>query len=315
MSTPRTELGRFRVDGTLGRGGMAVVYLGYDAELHRPVAIKLLADNLAQDAEFRARFLREARMAARLSHANIVQVFDHRPGRPRAAVSSSWSTSKARRSPRRSPARVAWPFDRVVEIGLQRRAGLAYAHTAGLIHRDVKPPNLLVATDGTVKLADFGVARALDQTHITQTGSILGTTRYLAPEQAAGQRVTAAADVYSLGVVLYELLTGRTPYDGRSLTELVIAQRQEDVVPIDTLRADVPAWLDTAVRSCLATAARDRPPADTLARHLAATDARPQPVTERLGEHLPPTRRWFSHRRPPTSSARPHRESLDTART
>jgi eukaryotic-like serine/threonine-protein kinase len=284
LSTPRTELGRFRVDGTLGRGGMAVVYLGYDAELHRPVAIKLLADNLAQDAEFRARFLREARMAARLSHANIVQVFDiGQDDQARPFIVMEYVEGETLAETLAREGRLA--VDRVVEIGLQCCAGLAYAHTAGLIHRDVKPANLLVATDGTVKLADFGVARALDQTHITQTGSILGTTRYLSPEQAAGKRVTAAADVYSLGVVLYELLTGRTPYDGRSLTELVIAQRQEDVVPIETLRSDVPAWLDTAVRSCLAPAARDRPPAEGLARHLAATGARPEPVTERLDDH------------------------------
>jgi len=175
----------------------------------------------------------------------------------------------------------------VVEIGLQCCAGLAYAHTAGLIHRDIKPPNLLVAADGTVKLADFGVACALDQTQITQTGSILGTTRYLAPEQAAGKRVTVAADVYSLGVVLYELLTGHTPHDGRSVTELVIAQRQQPAVPITALRSDVPAWLDTAVRSCLAPIARDRPSADTLASHLTATDARTQPDTEQFGEPRP----------------------------
>ena len=186
MSTPRTGLGRFRVDGTLGRGGMAVVYLGYDAELHRPVAIKLLADNLAQDAEFRARFLREARMAARLSHANIVQVFDiGQDDHARPFIVMEYVEGETLAETLAREGRLA--VDRVVEIGLQCCAGLAYAHTAGLIHRDVKPANLLVATDGTVKLADFGVARALDQTHITQTGSILGTTRYLAPEQAAGQ--------------------------------------------------------------------------------------------------------------------------------
>ena len=199
---------------------MAVVYLGYDAELQRPVAVKLLADNLAQDEEFRVRFLREARMAARLSHANIVQVFDiGQDDQQRPFIVMEYVEGQTLADALAREGHLA--AERVVEIGLQCCAGLAYAHTAGLIHRDIKPPNLLVATDGTVKLADFGVARKLDQTHITQTGSILGTARYLAPEQAAGKRVTAAADIYSLGVVLYELLTGQTPYDGLSLTELV----------------------------------------------------------------------------------------------
>lgn len=264
---------------------MAVVYLGYDADLRRPVAIKVLADHLAQDAEFRARFLREARMAARLSHANIVQVFDiGQDDHERPFIVMEYVDGETLAATLTREGRLA--ATRVVAIGLQCCAGLAYAHTTGLIHRDIKPPNLLVATDGTIKLADFGVARAPDQTHITQTGSILGTTRYLAPEQAAGKRVTAAADVYSLGVVLYELLTGRTPYEGRSVTELVIAQRQQPVVPIATLRPDVPAWLDSAVRACLAPAAHNRPSADALANHLTTADAPTQADTEQLAQPL-----------------------------
>lgn len=266
---------------------MAVVYLGYDAELHRPVAIKLLADNLAQDDQFRTRFLREARMAAGLSHANIVQVFDigqddqERPFIVMEYVDGETVADALAREGRLAPTRV-------VEIALQCCAGLAYAHSAGLVHRDVKPQNLLVTSDGIVKLADFGVARALDQTQITQTGSILGTARYLAPEQAAGKPVTGAADVYSLGVVLYELLIGQTPYDGRSVTELVIAQRQRAVTPITTLRPEVPAWLDAAVLACLAPAARDRPSADGLARQLATTDpSDAPPSTERLADPHP----------------------------
>ncbi len=271
MSTWRKELGRYRIDDTLGRGGMAVVHLGYDADLHRPVAIKLLADNLAQDDAFRARFLREARLAARLNHPNVVQVFDigqdvdQRPFIVMEFVEGETLADTIGREGRLGPARV-------IEIGRQCCAGLAYAHNAGLIHRDIKPQNLLVATDGTVKLADFGVARALDQTQLTETGSILGTARYLAPEQAAGKPVTAAADIYSLGVVLYELLAGKTPFDGRSLTELVIAQREQAVAPLGAVRAEVPAQLDAAVLRCLAPAAGDRPSADALATILGDTD-------------------------------------------
>jgi serine/threonine protein kinase len=207
------DLGRYRVDATIGSGGMATVFRAHDRELGRPVAIKLLADNLAADADFRDRFQREAQMAARLSHPNIVHVYDiarDDEGRPFIVMELIDGESLAEtlaRSGRLTPARVR-------EIGADCCAGLAYAHTAGLVHRDIKPHNLLVDHGGTVKVADFGIAHSLDGVAITQTGTVLGTAGYLAPEQSRGEAVTPATDIYALGVTLHQLLTGHAPEAG-----------------------------------------------------------------------------------------------------
>ena len=168
-----TALGRFRVDGTLGRGGMAVVYMAYDTELRRPVAVKVLADHGVEDDAFRVRFTREAQSAARLSHPNIVQVFDigEDAGRPFIVmeyVEGETLADVLKRERRLAP-------ERVTAIARQTCAGLACAHAAGLVHRDIKPHNLLVAPAATIKIADFGIAHALDQTRLTLTGSIVGT--------------------------------------------------------------------------------------------------------------------------------------------
>jgi eukaryotic-like serine/threonine-protein kinase len=246
------ELGRYRVGARVGSGGMAVVYRGRDERLGRPVAIKVLADNLAADDGFRERFVREARLAAGLSHPNIVHVYDtgeDADGRPYIVMEYIDGESLAatvQREDRLSPQRVA-------EIALDCCAGLEYAHAAGLVHRDVKPHNLLVDRRGTVRIADFGVARSLDSATITRTGSVLGTTAYQAPEQARGEQVTTAADIYGLGATLYQLLTGQTPGVRRRVA---------------TLSPDVPAHLRDAVMWCLASDPAGRPTAGALAAAL-----------------------------------------------
>jgi eukaryotic-like serine/threonine-protein kinase len=273
--------GRYRLERELGRGGMATVHLGHDVELGRPVAVKILAAQLAGDEELRARFVREARLAARLSHPNIVQVFDagEDDGLPYIVmehVPGATLAEELRRSGR-------LPAGRTVDLGLQVCAGLEHAHAAGLVHRDVKPQNLILRDDGVVKIADFGIARAAETTQLTQTGSVLGTAAYLAPEQAAGERVTAAADIYSLGVVLYELLTGKTPYAFESLAELVDKQRHAPVRPIRGLARDVPEGLEETIMRCLARNPSYRPAsAAELAREL--TGAAPEPPTMPLPE-------------------------------
>ncbi len=210
MSAVRTDLGRYRLDRALGSGGMAIVYLAHDRELDRVVAVKRLADNLSHDRSFRDRFLREAQLAAPLSHPNVVRVYDfgHDPdGRPFIVMEYVEGGSLAEalaRDGALSPARV-------VAVARDCCAGLAYAHAAGLVHRDLKPQNLLLELDGRVKIADFGIARALDGTSLTLSGSVLGTAGYLAPEQAGGAQVTAAADIYGLGVTLHQLATGTMP--------------------------------------------------------------------------------------------------------
>jgi serine/threonine-protein kinase len=230
---------------------MAVVYAAYDLELDRTVAIKLLGEHLAEDDEFRARFLLEARIAGGLSHPNVVAVFDagEDGGRPYIVmeiVSGETLAAVLHREGRLPPRQVA-------EIGMQAAAGLAHAHAHGLVHRDVKPHNLLIRADGVLKVADFGIARAAEATRrLTQIGTILGTADYLAPEQALGEDVTPAADVYGLGAVLYEALTGRTPFQAETLVQLLTALQHGAVVPPSELVPGVPPALEETIMRCLA---------------------------------------------------------------
>ena len=200
-----TTISDYRVDGELGRGGMAVVYAGWHERLERPVALKMLAEHLAGDPEFRGRFLREARIASSLHHPSLVRVYDitELDGLPTIVME-------------RLPGDTLLGGKLTLAEAEQVADGLAYAHRQGVIHRDLKPANILRGADGGVKIADFGIARAVEETMVTQAGTVLGTLRYLAPEQAAGKPVGPKADVYSLGVVLDELLD-RKPRDVRAI--------------------------------------------------------------------------------------------------
>lgn len=278
MSGGLASLGRYRLGEILGQGGMALVYRARDGELNRPVAIKLLADNLAMDEAFRRRFLREARLAARLAHPNVVQVYDMGAvdGRPYIVMEYVEGETLAAVLERRGriPAREA------AELALQVCAGLQHAHEAGLVHRDVKPQNILVCANGTLKIADFGIARSAHETRLTEIGNVLGTAAYLAPEQAAGEEVTAAADIYALGVVFYELLTGRRPYTVETLTQLLLRQQEHPVIPVGELAPDVPPALEDIVMRCLARIPDYRPAsaaalADQLAAALSELPTRP----------------------------------------
>jgi serine/threonine-protein kinase len=277
--------GRYRVERLLGHGGMATVYLTHDEELHRPVAVKLLAESLAGDASFRARFLREARLAARLSHPNVVGVYDvgeTEEGRPYIVMEYVPGTTLAGLGP------VA--PKQAVELAAQACRGLAHAHAAGVVHRDVKPQNLLLREDGTVKVADFGIARAAEATALTQAGTVLGSAAYLSPEQALGREVTAAADIYSLGAVLYELLTGRPPYEFESLTDLAAKQSGGQIVPVGELAPAVPQGVEDAVMRSLARNPAYRPAsAAAFARELGADDEPTVP----LPAPAPPRRRSY----------------------
>jgi serine/threonine protein kinase len=252
VTTPTEVAGRYRLDSRLGAGGMSTVFKAQDTVLERPVAVKLLAEHLAQDDAFVARFRREALAAARLQHPNIVQVFDSGQDEESARhyivmeYVDGPSCADLLRQHRMFDA------DDTVRIVRDACHGLDYAHRAGVIHRDVKPGNLLVSNEtGTTKLADFGIAKAAEQTRITQVGAVLGTAAYLSPEQASGEEAGAASDIYSLGVCAYQFLAGRLPHEYGSLTELALKQQQERVPPITDVREDVPPALDHAVRACL----------------------------------------------------------------
>ena len=251
--TETLAAGRYRVERTLGSGGMAVVYLAHDEELHRGVAIKVLAEHLADDDSFRARFLQESKLAGRLSHPNVVQVYDagESEGSPYIVMEYVPGDTIAQRG--KLSSRDAVP------LALQACAGLQHAHAAGLVHRDVKPANLLVREDGVLKIADFGIARAAELTRLTQHGTVLGTAAYLSPEQAAGEEVTTATDIYSLGAVVYELLTGRAPYEFESLAELAAQQKGGVITPLRDLEPSVPVPVEAAVMHALAREPRFRP--------------------------------------------------------
>jgi len=252
MSPPTEVAGRYLIERRLGAGGMSTVFMARDTVLERPVAVKLLAEHLADDEAFVYRFRREALSAARLQHPNIVQVFDsgQDPNTQRHYIVMEYVDGPSAADMLRERKQL----DIVETVGVVRDAchGLDYAHRAGVVHRDVKPGNLLFAEEmGITKLADFGIAKAAEQTRITQVGSVLGTAAYLSPEQARGEEAGPASDIYSLGVCAYQFLTGRLPHEYASLTELALKQQQDQVAPLREYRSDVPPELDDAVRVAL----------------------------------------------------------------
>ena len=267
-------VGRYRIEGRLGVGGMSTVRLAFDQRLERYVAIKLLAEHLADDPTFVSRFRREALAAARLVHPNIVQVFDfgfdERQRQHFIVMEHVSGHSCAELLRDHGPMEV----DQAVDVITQACRGLDYAHRNGVVHRDVKPGNLLVSDSDVVKLADFGIARAADQSSITQVGSVLGTAAYLAPEQARGEEAGARADLYSLGVVSYQLLTGRLPYEANSLSELAIKQQRDPPAPLDELNPRVPPELADAIELALALDKEERPANAMLLAEAIANGAR-----------------------------------------
>ncbi len=268
QNLPGRRLGKYLVEAPIARGGMAWVYRGLDTQLNRPVALKVLDTTLAGDPEAVERFRREAVTAANLQHPNIVPVYDVREDEGLLYTAMRYVPGETLRD--RLTREDALPLAEVVRIVRAVAAALTYAHQHGVIHRDVKPGNILLEPDGKVLLTDFGIARTATQSHLTQAGQVLGTVQYMAPELLQGTEATPAADTYALGIVVYEMLTGHLPFDDADLAAVMYRQVHGSLPPIKTGHPAVDAALGPIVAHALAKSPALRyPTPDALAGDLA----------------------------------------------
>ena len=250
--------GRYRLEEVIGRGGMSTVYRATDDQLGRTVAVKVLLPALAdQDPSYAARFQREARAAAALASAAVVTVYDTGVDEASQYIVMEYVDGQSLADALRDERPL--PLPEAVRIAERVAAALAAAHAAGILHRDIKPANVMVGSDGTVKLLDFGIARKLDGTTLTQVASVIGTAAYMAPERAVGEAGDARADIYSLGCLLYAMLTGRPPFSGE--VAAAVLHQQINVPPRapSELRSAIPPALDALVLRMLAKSPEDRP--------------------------------------------------------
>src|SRR5689334_16650100 len=229
---------------------MASVYRAHDRLLERDVALKVLHQQFTADDDYVERFRREARSVAQLTHPNIVTVIDRGEQDGRQFIVFEYVDGENLKElvEREGPL----PVHEVIELGLQVARGLSFAHENGLVHRDVKPQNVLLDGDGRAKVTDFGIARSLDVDGMTITGTIMGSSNYIAPEQARGQPVDDQTDVYSLGCVLFELLTGDVPFDGDNFVSVAMRHVNDPVPSVADRRPDVPPRLDWAIQRAMA---------------------------------------------------------------
>ncbi len=259
-AAPRSDrviAGRYRLQALLGLGGMAEVYLAYDLKLEREVALKRLRPEYAHWPDFRARFLDEARLAAQLNHPNIVTVYDVVEDGDTILIVMEYVPGQT--LAQRLKERGRLPLDEALHYLVQACAGLGYAHRAGLVHGDVKPQNLLIAPGQRVKVADFGLARVYEVVRRSRSqGVVWGSPPYLSPEHARGEPLLPASDVYSLGIVLYQALTGRFPFTASTPREWLIAHREAPPTPPRTYNSDIPPRLEQVILQVLAKEPRAR---------------------------------------------------------
>ena len=248
--------GRYELEELVGSGGMSSVYRAHDKLLERTVALKILHEQFTRDDAYVERFRREARAVAQLAHPNIVTVIDRGEQDGRQFIVFEYVDGMNLKELLDQEG----PFEprEAIELALQVARGLSFAHENGLVHRDVKPQNVLIDGDGRAKVTDFGIAHALDVDGMTITGTIMGSSNYIAPEQARGEPVDEQSDIYSLGCVLYELLTGEVPFDGDNFVAVAMRHVNDPVPTVGEARPDVPPHLDWAIRCAMAKDNDDR---------------------------------------------------------
>lgn len=278
--------GRYRVESRIARGGMASVYLALDVRLDRTVAVKVMHRSLAEDPQFVRRFIGEAKSVASLSHPNVVQVFDQGTDGANVYLSMEYVPGRTLRDVLRRRGRL--PAREALEMVIPVLAALGAAHQAGLIHRDVKPENVLLADDGRVKVVDFGLARAIEATNQTKTGMMIGTIGYMSPEQVTTGVADARSDVYAAGIMLFELLTGRQPYAGETPMSIAYRHVHETVPAPSSVVPDIPPAIDALVAAATDKDPAGRP-ADATAMLVAAVEIhRTLPRTGATGAHSAP---------------------------
>ena len=236
---------RYEIIKSIGEGGMANVYLAYDTILDRNVAIKVLRGDLANDEKFVRRFQREALSASSLSHPNIVAMYDVGEDNGLYYIVMEYVEGKTLKQLLKK--RGSLTLSEAIDIMLQLTDGMAHAHDSYIVHRDLKPQNIMIEDDGQIKITDFGIAMALNSTQLTQTNSVMGSVHYLPPEQAAGKGTTIKSDIYSMGIIFYELLTGELPFKGDSAVEIALKQMKEPLPDVHKLNNDIPQSIENII--------------------------------------------------------------------
>ena len=247
---------RYKIIKSIGEGGMANVYLAFDTILEREVAVKILRGDLAEDEKFVRRFQREANSASSLKHPNIVEVYDVGEDDGKYFIVMEYINGKTLKSLIKK--RGILTLEEVIDIMLQLTSAVSCAHDSYIIHRDIKPQNVMILEDGRVKITDFGIAMALNNNELTQTNSVMGSVHYLPPEQANGSGSTIKSDIYSLGILMFELLTGKLPFKGENAVEIAIKQMREPIPSVRNISPDIPQSVENVVLKACAKNPKNR---------------------------------------------------------
>ena len=247
---------RYEVIRSIGEGGMANVYLGYDTILDRNVAIKVLRGDLSNDEKFVRRFQREALSASSLAHPNIVEMYDVGEDDGLYYIVMEYIDGITLKQLLKK--RGSLTLSEAIDIMLQLTDGMAHAHDSYIIHRDLKPQNIMIKDDGQIKITDFGIAMALNSTQLTQTNSVMGSVHYLPPEQASGKGATIKSDIYSMGIIFYELLTGKLPFKGDNAVEIALKQMRNPLPSVKDDNPEIPQSIENIIMRATAKNPKNR---------------------------------------------------------